>query len=215
MTRRVLIAVVLFAAVAASPLRAAEDEHRPVELGILLTLSRSSADPSKAWLVVRGVAPGTPAERAGIHAGDLILEIGGQPIAFKNDLDGFSVLPTTMHDSVAGDPMWLVTEHGDGNSIDVVKMDNVLTSSAAFTTTNLAVTPYQGALPPLWQRWWFITLVMLTLGLAVTTIYHYRVRRLIELERVRTRIAASRMCALSLTGRDGGSIRSGPGWRGC
>jgi S1-C subfamily serine protease len=87
MTRRVVIAVVLFAAVAASPLPAAEDEHRPVELGILLTLSRSSADPTKAWLVVRGVAPGTPAERAGIHAGDLIVEIGGQPIAFKNDLE--------------------------------------------------------------------------------------------------------------------------------
>src|SRR6185437_4202491 len=27
---------------------------------------------------------------------------------YKNDLSGFSVRPTTMHDSVAGDPMWLV-----------------------------------------------------------------------------------------------------------
>jgi ligand-binding sensor domain-containing protein/two-component sensor histidine kinase len=45
-------------------------------------------------------------------------------------------------------------------------------------------------LPPIWQRWWFVTLVMLTLGLAVAAIYRYRVRRLIELERVRTRIAA-------------------------
>ena len=45
-------------------------------------------------------------------------------------------------------------------------------------------------LPPIWQRWWFITLVVLTLGLAAAAIYRYRVRRLIELERVRTRIAA-------------------------
>jgi ligand-binding sensor domain-containing protein/two-component sensor histidine kinase len=44
-------------------------------------------------------------------------------------------------------------------------------------------------LSPLWQRWWFVTLVLLTLGLGVAAIYRYRVRRLIELERVRTRIA--------------------------
>jgi ligand-binding sensor domain-containing protein/two-component sensor histidine kinase len=44
-------------------------------------------------------------------------------------------------------------------------------------------------LPPVWQRWWFIALVVLTLGLSAVTIYRYRVARLIELERVRTRIA--------------------------
>ena len=44
-------------------------------------------------------------------------------------------------------------------------------------------------LPPIWQRWWFVTLVALTVGLAVWFIYRYRVARLIELERVRTRIA--------------------------
>ena len=45
-------------------------------------------------------------------------------------------------------------------------------------------------LPPIWQRWWFVTLVALTVGLAVWLIYRYRVARLIELERVRTRIAS-------------------------
>lgn len=44
-------------------------------------------------------------------------------------------------------------------------------------------------MPPIWQRWWFVTLVVLMAGLGATTIYRYRVRRLIELERVRTRIA--------------------------
>src|SRR5262249_4677319 len=45
---------------------------------------------------------------------------------FKNDLNDFSDRPTVMHDSVAGDPMWLITEHGDNKSIDVIKMTNVL-----------------------------------------------------------------------------------------
>src|SRR5260370_13813870 len=45
-------------------------------------------------------------------------------------------------------------------------------------------------LPQFWQRWWFMTLSLLVVGLGVAAIYRYRVRRLIELERVRTRIAA-------------------------
>jgi ligand-binding sensor domain-containing protein/signal transduction histidine kinase len=44
-------------------------------------------------------------------------------------------------------------------------------------------------LSPIWQRWWFLTLVALTAGLATYGLYRYRLARLIELERVRTRIA--------------------------
>lgn len=44
-------------------------------------------------------------------------------------------------------------------------------------------------LPPVWQRWWFIALVSLAASLVIYFIYRYRVRRLVELERVRTRIA--------------------------
>jgi two-component sensor histidine kinase len=44
-------------------------------------------------------------------------------------------------------------------------------------------------LSPIWQRWWFVALGMMTVGLGVAAIYRYRVGRLIELERVRTRIA--------------------------
>jgi uncharacterized repeat protein (TIGR01451 family) len=68
---------------------------------------------------------------------------------YQNNLNDFSVRPTTMHDSVAGDPMWLVTEHGDNLSIDVIKMTNVLSTSASFAYTNLAVTPYSGVVSPL------------------------------------------------------------------
>ena len=43
--------------------------------------------------------------------------------------------------------------------------------------------------PPVWQRWWFISLVILLLIAVTHLIYRYHMRRLIELERVRTRIA--------------------------
>lgn len=44
-------------------------------------------------------------------------------------------------------------------------------------------------LRPIWQRAWFIALSALVVGLAVYALYRYRVSRLVELERVRTRIA--------------------------
>jgi ligand-binding sensor domain-containing protein/two-component sensor histidine kinase len=44
-------------------------------------------------------------------------------------------------------------------------------------------------LPPVWQRWWFITAIAFLLVLTIYAIYRYRVTRLIELERIRTRIA--------------------------
>jgi hypothetical protein len=70
------------------------------------------------------------------------------PQIFHNDLSAANVRPTTMHDSVAGDPMWLVTEHGDNASIDVYKMTNVRSNSAIFSVTNLAVTSYSQAVAP-------------------------------------------------------------------
>ena len=43
--------------------------------------------------------------------------------------------------------------------------------------------------PPVRQRWWFITLMVVLLAAVTHLIYRYHTRRLIELERVRTRIA--------------------------
>jgi uncharacterized repeat protein (TIGR01451 family) len=68
---------------------------------------------------------------------------------YQNNLNDFSDRPTVMHDSVAGDPMWLLTEHGDNQSIDVIKMTNVLSTAPTFAYTNLAVTPYSPADHPL------------------------------------------------------------------
>ncbi len=42
---------------------------------------------------------------------------------------------------------------------------------------------------PLWRRWWFLALGGAFLGLIAYALYHYRVARLVELERIRTRIA--------------------------
>jgi ligand-binding sensor domain-containing protein/signal transduction histidine kinase len=44
-------------------------------------------------------------------------------------------------------------------------------------------------LPPLWQRWWFLALAATLTALAGYAFYRYRTARLVELERVRTRIA--------------------------
>lgn len=44
-------------------------------------------------------------------------------------------------------------------------------------------------LPPLWQRWWFVSLSALGIGLTALAFYRSRIRRIVELERMRTRIA--------------------------
>jgi signal transduction histidine kinase/streptogramin lyase len=44
--------------------------------------------------------------------------------------------------------------------------------------------------PPFWQRWWFLGLAALAVTAVAYTFHRYRVSRLLELERVRTRIAS-------------------------
>lgn len=45
-------------------------------------------------------------------------------------------------------------------------------------------------LPPLWQRWWFQSAAVLLVALVSLSGHRYRVRRLIETERLRTRLAS-------------------------
>ena len=75
-----------------------------------------------------------------INAADLA---NGVPEAslhvFKNNQPGFSYRPTAMQDSVAGGPMWLIRNPNDGANINATKMTNVLSNSATFTTTSLAL----------------------------------------------------------------------------
>jgi ligand-binding sensor domain-containing protein/two-component sensor histidine kinase len=44
-------------------------------------------------------------------------------------------------------------------------------------------------LPPIWRRWWFVLGVISLIGLAIYQLYRFRVSRLLEIERTRTRIA--------------------------
>ena len=44
-------------------------------------------------------------------------------------------------------------------------------------------------LRPVWQRWWFLTLAALIIGLGVYLLYRYRVARILEFANMRTRIA--------------------------
>jgi two-component sensor histidine kinase len=45
-------------------------------------------------------------------------------------------------------------------------------------------------LPPVWQRWWFVTAAAVISGLMLAWLYRYRCTRLAEVERMRVRIAA-------------------------
>ena len=45
-------------------------------------------------------------------------------------------------------------------------------------------------LRPIWQRWWFISAASLLIGTAIYSMYRYRLKQKLEVERVRTRIAA-------------------------
>jgi signal transduction histidine kinase len=42
---------------------------------------------------------------------------------------------------------------------------------------------------PVWQRWWFLMITSVLIGLAIYILYRYRIEQIIKLERVRTRIA--------------------------
>jgi uncharacterized repeat protein (TIGR01451 family) len=96
---------------------------------------------------VAGTSGTNHAQVVSVNAADLAASVA-TPRVYSNNLADFSVRPTTMHDSVAGDPMWLVTDHGDGLSIDVYKMTNPLTTTATFARTNLAVASYSTAVAP-------------------------------------------------------------------
>jgi hypothetical protein len=70
-----------------------------------------------------------------VNATDLANGVSQASLHFyQNDVPGGArnYRPTTMHDSVTGDPMWLIHDHGDGTSMRVVKMTNVLSNSASF-----------------------------------------------------------------------------------
>jgi hypothetical protein len=61
-------------------------------------------------------------------------------------------------------------------------------SASGATSPAPAVVAFK-ILPPVWRRWWFLSLAALSAGLLGYVLYRHRVARLIALERIRTRIA--------------------------
>jgi len=44
-------------------------------------------------------------------------------------------------------------------------------------------------IPPFWQRWWFISLALAAVSAVLWTLYQYRIKKILEMERLRVRIA--------------------------
>lgn len=65
--------------------------------------------------------------------------------------------------------------------VRAVNADGLVSTEPAFIAFTIV--------PPVWQRWWFSALIAIAVVVGTHLIYRYHTRRLIELERVRTRIA--------------------------
>jgi hypothetical protein len=77
------------------------------------------------------------------------LAAGGNATGLRFDENNtFSRRPVTMHDSSPGGPMWFVTEGGGNNSIDLERIDNILTAPA-LSTFNIGVNSYNSINAPL------------------------------------------------------------------
>ena len=76
-----------------------------------------------------------------LAAGNPLVMSGAGQNVFRSDVTGGNqnYRPTTMGNSVAGDPMWLIHNPGDGTTLDVVKMTSVLSSSPIFSNTPLTL----------------------------------------------------------------------------
>lgn len=73
---------------------------------------------------------------------------------------------------------------GPGNYrflVRAVNPNGVISEQPAVVSFNIA--------RPFWQQWWFLLLFTVVISAVIYTIYNYRLKRLIELEKVRTRIA--------------------------
>ncbi|HYI12164.1 MAG TPA: PDZ domain-containing protein [Thermoanaerobaculia bacterium] len=81
------IAAILQVLAVGSALQAQAPPVRPGFLGFGYTVHKTKASDATGWLYVRGVAPGSPAERASLKVQDLVTSIDGKPIAFSSDAD--------------------------------------------------------------------------------------------------------------------------------
>lgn len=87
-------------------------EGRRVMLGINIGLTPESGSNG---VLVMGVTPGGPADRAGLRTGDLITTIDGLDLTGGEPGDGIDRLGQRMDDVVAGDELHLTVRRGDAD----------------------------------------------------------------------------------------------------
>jgi hypothetical protein len=89
------------------------------------------------------------AEINAVSIADLVAGVSS-PLYVQTQLPGYrgSLRPTTMHDSVAGDPMWFVTDGNNTTTISIVKDANLLTNPS-FSVTTLTVASESPVVDPL------------------------------------------------------------------
>src|SRR5437763_4353783 len=83
----------------------------------------------------------------------------------------------TTADGLAHNSVNRIVRDSRGFLVRAVNADGVMSAPpASFSFT---------ILPPLWQRWWVVTMVAFLVAGVAYALYRYRVMRLLELERVR------------------------------
>ncbi|MBS0264340.1 MAG: hypothetical protein JSS02_20555 [Planctomycetes bacterium] len=71
------------------------------------------------------------------------------PQVFHNDIADFNLRPVAMHDTLPGDPEYLITAGADEASLTLYRMDNVLANTATFTHWHVPVAPFLEPVTPL------------------------------------------------------------------
>ena len=91
--------------------------------------------------VASGGSTNGNAEIVSVNASDLANGVSQASLHFNQNyiIGSNNYRPTTMQDSVTGDPMWLIENPNDGTNLKVVKMTSVLSNAAAFAPTSLAL----------------------------------------------------------------------------
>ena len=105
------VAILLLALLAAP---AMAEDHGYFGFALRVVTGGFFLSPTISDLSIDKVMPGTPAERAGIHAGDRILEVEGKPVAGSKALD-LKASATRM----PGQTLHLTLRHADGQVFKV------------------------------------------------------------------------------------------------
>jgi hypothetical protein len=87
-------------------------------------------------------------EFTAISQADLAAEGSTVGVTNFDESSSFNFRPVTMHESVAGGPMWFVHQGDGGNTINLIRINDILTSHSV-TEFDFTVNPFSGVNRPL------------------------------------------------------------------